>query len=76
MKKITMNQAATIAEIYKDFITSRKVKGLADKTIETYKYHLHAVSKHLDIGSDIGKLKKLDLDLDIGRYNQRHGGQK
>ena len=62
MKKIKMNQAATIAEIYKDFLTSRKVKGVVDKTIDTYKYHLLAVSKHLDIGLDIGTLQKRDLD--------------
>lgn len=57
-----MNQAATIAETFKDFLTSRKVKGLADKTIETYEYHLHAISKHFDISLDIGTLKKRDLD--------------
>ena len=62
MKKIKMNQAATIEEIYKDFLTSRKVKGVVDKTIDTYKYHLLAVSKHLDIGLDIGTLQKRDLD--------------
>jgi integrase/recombinase XerD len=62
MKKIKMNQAATIAETFKDFLTSRKVKGLADKTIETYEYHLHAISKHFDIGLDIGTLKKRDIE--------------
>lgn len=70
MKKIKMNHTTTIAETYKDFITSRKVKGLADKTIETYEYHLHAISKHLDINIDIGKLKKKDLDTMISSLRE------
>ena len=62
MKKITMKISGTIAESFKDFISSRKVKGLSEKTIETYEYHFHAVSKHIDNGMDIGKLQKRDLD--------------
>ena len=52
MKKIKMNQAATMEETFKDFLTSRKIKGVAEKTLETYSSHLHAVSKHLDIQKD------------------------
>ena len=58
MKKIKMNQAATMEETFKDFLTSRKIKGVAEKTLETYSSHLHAVSKHLDIQKDIADLNK------------------
>lgn len=62
MKKIRMNQAATMEETFKDFLTSRKIKGVAEKTLETYSSHLHAVSKHLDIQKDIADLNKRDLE--------------
>ena len=41
MKKIKMNQAATMEETFKDFLTSRKIKGVAEKTLETYSSALH-----------------------------------
>ena len=49
MTKITLYQGASIEETFKDFIISRKTKGLADKTIESYNYHFHAISRYLDI---------------------------
>ena len=33
MKKIKLNCAATMEETFADFLTSRKAKGLADKTL-------------------------------------------
>lgn len=62
MKKIKMCQTAKIKDIYKDFLTSRKVRGVSEKTLETYSTHLHAMSKHLDIEQDIADLKKRDLE--------------
>jgi len=62
MAKIKLYQGATIEETFKDFIVSRKTKGLADKTIDSYQNHFHAVSKHLDINRDIADLTKSDLD--------------
>ena len=49
MAKITLYQGASIEETFNDFIISRKTKGLADKTIESYNYHFHAIARHLDI---------------------------
>ena len=46
MAKITLHQGASIEETFKDFIISRKTKGLADKTIESYNYHFHAIAHH------------------------------
>lgn len=62
MTKIKMKHAATVEETFKDFLTSRKVKGLSEKTLKTYTFHLQAASKHLDIHTDITDLKKQDLD--------------
>ena len=36
MKKIKMCQTAKIRDVYKDFLTSRKVRGVSEKTLETY----------------------------------------
>ena len=62
MAKITLYQGASIEETFKDFIVSRKTKGLADKTIESYNYHFRAIAHHLDIYKDITDLTKSDLD--------------
>lgn len=37
MRKIKLNTAATMEETFRDFITSRKVKGLTDKRIVSLK---------------------------------------
>ena len=47
MAKITLYQGASIEETFKDFIISRKTKRLADKTIQSYNYHFHAIARHL-----------------------------
>lgn len=62
MAKITLYQGASIEETFKDFIISRKTKGLADKTIQSYNYHFNAIARHLDIYKDITDLTKSDLD--------------
>ncbi len=61
MAKIKMKLAATVEETFKDFLTSRKIKGLSEKTLETYACHLQAVSKHLGIQTDVTGLQKRDL---------------
>ncbi|MDU6203246.1 MAG: site-specific integrase [Flavonifractor plautii] len=70
MKKIKMNQAATMEETFKDFLTSRKIKGVAEKTLQTYSFHLHAVSKHMDIQKDIADLNKRDLESMIASMRE------
>lgn len=63
MARIKMKTAdLTIEEAFADFIASKKAKGVADKTLQTYHYHFAAVAKHLDIYSDIGDLDKKKLD--------------
>ena len=62
MSKITMNQSATVEDVFNDFIVSRRSKGVTDKTIESYNFHFAAVSRHLDVHKNIDDLQKSDID--------------
>ena len=62
MKKIKLNCTATMEETFSDFLTSRKAKGLADKTLQSYEQQFRAVARHLDVKTDIAMLQKADLD--------------
>lgn len=65
MKKLTLNVTATVEEVFRDFIISRKSKGLADKTLTSYQSQFQAVARHLDVSIDIAALQKSDLDAMI-----------
>lgn len=65
MKKIRMNCTATLDETFADFLLSRRAKGLAEKTLESYSSQWKAVARHLDAGTDIALLQKADLDAMI-----------
>ena len=62
MGKIMLISGATIEETFNDFILSRKIKGLAEKTIESYQHQFKAVSKHLDVSKSVLSLQKKDLE--------------
>lgn len=62
MRKIVLHTTATMEETFSDFITSRKVKGLAEKTIVSYQSQFQAIAKHIDMSMDIAMLQKADLD--------------
>jgi integrase/recombinase XerD len=62
MGKIKLNVTATVEETFRDFIASRKAKGLADKTLVSYQSQFQAVARHLDVTQDIAALQKSDLD--------------
>ena len=65
MKKIRMNCTATLDETFADFLLSRRAKGLAEKTLESYSSQWKAVARHLDTETDIVTLQKADLDAMI-----------
>ena len=65
MKKFRMNRTATLDETFADFLLSRRAKGLAEKTLESYSSQWKAVARHLDTGTDIAALQKADLDAMI-----------
>ncbi len=65
MAKIKLSVSATIEDTFKDFIVSRKAKGLAEKTVQSYTSQFYAVARHLDVKMDIALLQKADLDAMI-----------
>lgn len=65
MAKIKLVVSATIEETFKDFIISRKTKGLAEKTLQSYQSQFGAVARHMDVKMDIAMLQKADLDAMI-----------
>lgn len=67
MAKIKLQVGATIEKAFKDFLLSRKTKGLAEKTLQSYQSQFQAVARHLDVKMDISMLQKADLDAMIIR---------
>ena len=65
MAKIKLVVSATIEETFSDFIISRKTKGLAEKTLQSYQSQFQAVARHMDVKMDIAMLQKVDLDAMI-----------
>ncbi len=65
MAKIKLRVSATIEDTFKDFIVSRKAKGLAEKTVQSYWGQFYAVARHLDVKMDIALLQKADLEAMI-----------
>ena len=65
MAKIKLVVSATIEETFSDFIISKKTKGLAEKTLQSYQSQFGAVARHLDVKMDIAMLQKADLDAMI-----------
>ena len=65
MAKIKLVVSATIGETFSDFIISKKTKGLAEKTLQSYQAQFQAVARRLDVKMDIAMLQKADLDAMI-----------
>ena len=65
MAKIKLVVSATIEETFSDFIISKKTKGLAEKTLQSYQPQFQAVARHMDVKMDIAMLQKADLDAMI-----------
>ena len=65
MAKIKLVVSATIEETFSDFIISKKTKGLAEKTLQSYQSQFQAVVRHMDVEIDIAMLQKADLDVMI-----------
>lgn len=65
MPKIKMNHPSknlTLERAFQEFKVSQAAKGIKDKTLETYGFHFHAASKHLDMSLTFDELTKHDLD--------------
>ena len=57
MAKIKLVVSATIEETFSDFIISKKTKGLAEKTLQSYQSQFQAVARHTDVKMDIAMLQ-------------------
>jgi len=57
MAKIKLVVSATIEETFSDFIISKKTKGLAEKTLQSYQSQFQAVARHMDVKMDIAMLQ-------------------
>ena len=62
MSKIQMKTSETVAEIFDNFIMTRKAKGLSDKTVSSYKSHFKSMQNHLDVNVPIDDLTRADLE--------------
>lgn len=62
MSKIQMKTSETVAEIFDNFIMTRKAKGLSDKTISSYQSHFKSMKNHLNVDIPIDDLSKNDLE--------------
>ena len=72
MAKIKLVVSATIEETFSDFIISKKTKGLAEKTLQSYQSQFQAVARHMDVKMDIATLQKADLDAMIISMRDAH----
>ena len=62
MAKIQMRTSKTVAEIFEDFIMTRKAKGLSDKTLLSYQSHFKSIQRHLNVDVSIEDLSNDDLE--------------
>lgn len=63
MAKIQMQTRLTVAEIFEDYLLSRKANGLSEKTLTTYAQHFSAIRKHLAVDVPIEELSKSKLEM-------------
>ena len=62
---IRMKSKETAAEVLELFLLTKRADGVKPRTIETYKQHFHAISKHLDINQEIAEMTATDLKMMI-----------
>ena len=67
MAKIKLVVSATIEESFSDFIISKKAKGLAEKTLQSYQSQFGAVARHLDVKMDIAMPQNPFVDFLSGQ---------
>ena len=51
-------QEITFEEAFHIFLTDSAARGLAEKTLKTYRNHLHCISLYFDISTPLGKLSR------------------
>lgn len=67
MAKIRLQTTASIEEAFKDFIFSKRAKGLAEKTLVSYQFHFKSIARYLDVTQELAELQKADLETMISQ---------
>ena len=69
MARITMRkvQETKLSEVFSLYLASAAAKGVKDKTLKTYEQHFNAISKRLNVDSNISLTTSKDLDKMILR---------
>ena len=64
MVRITMRkvQETKLSEVFTLYLTSAAARGVKDKTLRTDEQDFHAISKRLDVDSNISQITSKDLD--------------
>ena len=72
MARITMRktQETKLSEIFSLYLASAAARGVKDKTLRTYEQHFNAISKRLDVDSNISQITSKDLDKMILRMRE------
>lgn len=60
--KRTAAEGISFNDAFEEFLADAAARGLAEKTLRTYKNHLHCVSLHLDISTSLAELSKEQLN--------------
>ena len=69
--RIKIENHRTAAECFEDFILAKKGRGVADKTIDSYRNHFHAAGKFIDWSAPIGDIKQKDINLLIASLRDK-----
>ena len=66
MARITMRkvQETKLSEVFSLYLASAAAKGVKDKTLRTYEQHFNAISKRLNVDSNISLTTSKDLDIE------------
>ena len=52
----------TFSEAFETFLTDSAARGLAEKTLKTYRTHLHCISLYLDIDRPLSSITRDDIN--------------
>ncbi len=70
--KIELNNfQASFEELFSDYLTTCKAKGLSEKTISSYASHLKCFGKYLDLSLPIEKITQQDLEWMVSQLRDK-----
>ena len=74
MARITMRkvQETKLSEVFSLYLASAAAKGVKDKTLKTYEQHFNAISKRLNVDSNISLTTSKDLDILLSILLRNH----